>query len=282
MVTSKYMARSAYVQADLHQSFLDMHCAKGGDIREFLSSLCYKKEELAAAGISITTKEYEHTILHSIPSDLATFVSQILFSALLINTSSSININALINQINEEAEWLKSRHSRRHLGQGEKKESATDKALTATGSEGGKKHCQKGNCHNCGKARHWARECHSPKKEKNKSIGTMAVQSLSTSYKPENKPVGLANTITLHDFEGNGFWMAKEEVIDPMPLVSTEPDPMLGAPDEINVVPHPEGEERENQEETILTDNEWFGAAVIPGDESDNQVRIELYDLGAT
>jgi len=42
MATKEYQAKSAYAQADLHQSFLDMHCTKGGDIREFLGNLCYK------------------------------------------------------------------------------------------------------------------------------------------------------------------------------------------------------------------------------------------------
>ena len=63
MVTKEYQAKSAYTQADLHQAFLEMRCAKGGDVREFLASLCCKREELAAAGVSVTKKEYERTIL---------------------------------------------------------------------------------------------------------------------------------------------------------------------------------------------------------------------------
>ena len=31
-------------------------CKGGGDIREFLANLCYKKEELVAAGVHITDK----------------------------------------------------------------------------------------------------------------------------------------------------------------------------------------------------------------------------------
>src|SRR5712692_2427395 len=63
MVTKEYQAKNAYAQADLHQSFLEMRCTKGGDVREFLGNLCYKREELAASGVDITDKEYEHTIL---------------------------------------------------------------------------------------------------------------------------------------------------------------------------------------------------------------------------
>ncbi len=42
MVTKEYQAKSAYAQANLHQSFLEMCCAKGGDVWEFLGNLCYK------------------------------------------------------------------------------------------------------------------------------------------------------------------------------------------------------------------------------------------------
>jgi hypothetical protein len=138
--------------------------------------------------VSVSDKEYEHTILRGIPTDLATFASQILSSVLVIQSATPININALINLINEEAERLKSRRTRGHSGQGGKKDATTDEALAATSSEGGKKKHRKGNCHNCGKAGHWTRECRSPKKEKDDSAGTTAVQTSSTSHKLDNKP----------------------------------------------------------------------------------------------
>ena len=62
-ITQEYQAKSAFAQADLHQAFLDMRCTKGEDIWKFLANLCYKREELAAAGVQVTEKEYEHTIL---------------------------------------------------------------------------------------------------------------------------------------------------------------------------------------------------------------------------
>jgi hypothetical protein len=84
-----------------------MHYAKGGDIHKFLATLGYKHEELAAAGVIIIDKEYKHIILQGIPSKLATFASHLFFLALIIHNVSAININALINQINEEANQLK-------------------------------------------------------------------------------------------------------------------------------------------------------------------------------
>ena len=130
-----------------------MHCAKGGDIREFLNNLCYKKEELAATGVHVMEKEYEHTILQGVPSKLATFALHILSSALIIHSSTSINIDTLINQINEEAKQLKSRCMQGHSSQGGKKDATTDEALAAT-SDNGKKQHRKGKCHNCSKPGH--------------------------------------------------------------------------------------------------------------------------------
>jgi hypothetical protein len=270
VVSRDYQAKSAYAQADLHQAFLEMRCAKGTDVREFLTSLCYKHEELAAAGVEVTEKEYEQTILRGIPTELATFTSQLLSSALIIDKAASVNIDALTNQICEEADRLKSRRAK---GQGGKKDHTTDEALTATASEDGRRRRRKGKCHNCGKQGRWAEECRSPKKDKEESTGTQSAQASSTSSKPENKPVGSANVV--YDIEGDGFWMATEEAVDRTHLASAEPDPLLSALDDTEVAPHREGEEIESSTE------EWIGAVITPADE-DNRVRVELYDSGAT
>src|SRR5258707_4297286 len=271
MVTKEYQAKSAYAKADLHQSFLEMHCAKGGDVWEFLGNLCYKREELAASGVDITDKEYECTILQGIPSKLATFASHILSSAHLVHGATSINTDALINQINEEAERLKIWRGRGQSSQGGKKE-ATDEALSVT--EGGKKKRHKGKCHNCGKMGHWAKECCSPKKDKDESADTQATQT--SSSKPENKPVGSANAAVVHDFKGDGFWMVEETAINLAPLAIAEPDPLLGTLDNPKVAPHWEGEE-------TMLEEELAGAVITHIEESkDNRIHVELYDSGAT
>ncbi|KAN0111334.1 hypothetical protein V8E52_008609 [Russula decolorans] len=198
IVTHDYQAKSAYAQADLQQAFLEMRCAKGADVREFLTGLCYKQEELAAAGVKVTDEEYKRTILRGIPSELATFALQLLSAAALISTTASINLDALVSQICEKADRLKGRRAK-----GGKKDGTTDEALTATASDDGRRWRRKGKCHNCGKLGHWAKECRSPKKEKEDSTGTQSAQAQSTSSKPANKPVGSVNLT--YDSEGDGF-----------------------------------------------------------------------------
>ncbi len=163
--------------------------------------------------------------------------------------------------------------SRCPKGQGGKKDHTTDEALTATASDDGKRRRRKGKCHNCGKLGHWAKECRSPKKDKEESAGTQTAQAQTTASKPENKPVGSVNVI--YDFKGDGFWMATDEAAEHTHLVSAEPDLMLSATDDVENESHREGEEEVDLEE------EWVGAVITPADE-DHRMHTELYDSGAT
>ena len=113
--------------------------------------------QMSISTVHITAKEYECTILQGIPSELVTFMSHILSSAQIVHGSTSINIDALVNQICKEAEQLKIQHAKGQNNQGGKKDSP-DEALATTSLEGSKKH-RKGKCHNCGKPGHWVREC---------------------------------------------------------------------------------------------------------------------------
>ena len=57
-VHAEYTAKSVYAQNDLESTFYEMKCQKGEDVRVFLTNLRYKREELAAAGVSITDRDY--------------------------------------------------------------------------------------------------------------------------------------------------------------------------------------------------------------------------------
>ena len=106
------------------------------------------------------------------------------------------------------------------------------------------------------------------------------MQMQSSTPKPENKPVGSVNAIIPYDFDGDGFWMAKEEATDEdlMCIISAKPDPLLGIPDDTW---HPEGEESSGfgleLEETDVR------AVLTPAEEDhDTCIHTELYNSGAT
>jgi hypothetical protein len=102
--------QSVYMQNDLEEAFFNMAYTKGEDIRVFLTALHCKHEELAAAGIQITHKEYQCTILRSLPDELAKFAAQLLSSAR--HSGLILNTNTLINNVIEESERLKNRCAR--------------------------------------------------------------------------------------------------------------------------------------------------------------------------
>jgi hypothetical protein len=61
----------------------------------------------------------------------------------------------------------------------------------------------------------------------------------TSTPKPDNKPVGLANTVAYMDDKGDGFWMVKvaDKEVAPAHVVSTELDLILYAPDDFGVPP---------------------------------------------
>jgi hypothetical protein len=191
----------------------------------------------------------------------------------LIHGATSINTDALINQICKEAKQLKIQHGCGQSSQGEKKE-AIDEALAVINPKSGKKRCYKGKCHNCGKIEHWAKGYCSPKKDKDKSTGIQAMQT--SSSKSENKPVESANAAIVHDFKGDGFWMVKEVAINLVPLIIAKPDPLLGALDNPKVIPHWKGEK-------TMLEEELAGAVITQVNKTqDNQICIELYNSDIT
>ena len=112
------------------------------------------------------------------------------------------------------------------------------------------------------------------------SMNTLqTAQTQSSTPKPENKPVGSANAVVPYDFDGDRFWLAKEEATDEdlTCIISAEPDPLLGVLDDAW---HSEGEESSGFElELEETD---IGAVLTPAEEDhDTCIHTELYDSGA-
>ena len=230
--------KTTHTCVNMHQSFLNMQCLKGGDIHEFLSSLKKHCHELKAAGITVTEQEYEHMILHSLPEPLPAYASQMVSSLWLTCKliSKPFDMTDIIDTLCEEADWLKTvKEMAQPQSKAKKAPTQVDKALTAsTTSENGSLRCCPGTCHHCGKEGHWIHECHTKKREKAQAANTssQAAQTsltgtgTTTTPKPETKPVGSANTV---DDPIDDFFAAEEEE-DPVPI-ELDPEPLLGDDD---------------------------------------------------
>ena len=113
-VTNEFTAKSVFAQNDLETTFYDMRCPRGGDVRVFLRGVQFKREELTAAGVYITNKDYQRTVLRGIPEELARFASTILSSAHLVHHVTTVDTETLIEHICEEADRIKSSRPKTH------------------------------------------------------------------------------------------------------------------------------------------------------------------------
>ena len=298
-INTYFTAKSVYAKADLHQAFLDMRCPKGGDVREFLTNLRKKRHELKAAEVTVTDAEYERTILRGIPDTLAVYASQTLSTLRLAvkYTGKPVDMSDVIDSVCEEADRIKTRRTLKDQSQGQgrgKRGGQTDEALAATTSERGRGKCRNGKCNHCGKEGHWIRECRTKKREeaaaRNQNQGGQAAQADSTrSSKPENKPVGSANVVTVDDSDDDGFCLAEEEVVHAR-IGCAEPDPLLDDPEWDDNLEREDfrAEPEATEERSDKLDNEGeafnveIAAAVITPVEVDAGPRIELYDSGSS
>jgi len=239
IVTQEFMVKSAYARNALHRSFVDMRCPKGGDVRAFLTNLKMRRNELLAAGITISHKDFERTVLDGIPDALSTYASQTLTSARL--NGNILEMKDIIHVISEEADHTRNRRAPKDQSQGQSrgngnKEGQPDEALAATSpSEGRNSRHRKGKCHHCGKEGHWVRECCTKKQEEAAEAAaaanqsSQAAQTTTTTPKPVNKPVGSTNVAFTDDDNGD-FWAAATEVVH-MHADHAEQNPWTGGLD---------------------------------------------------
>jgi hypothetical protein len=161
-----FTAKTNYALTDLHQSFLDMKCLRGGDVQEFLASLKIRQHKLQAISITITAPEFKWTILHSILDSIVPFTAQTLNSLTIASryTEKPVDMSELIDMISKEADCTKTHHAPKDQTGNGKTRSQTDEALAVTDANS-KQFC-KGKCHHCKKDGHWEHNCFTKKWEK--------------------------------------------------------------------------------------------------------------------
>ena len=106
-ITKEYTEKGTYAQTDLRAQFLDSKLQKGVEVRHFLDGLRTKREELASVGVTINEKDYQSTIIKSLPTSLANFASSQLTAARLYSSTKMIDPDTLISIIIKEAERQK-------------------------------------------------------------------------------------------------------------------------------------------------------------------------------
>jgi hypothetical protein len=228
IISRTFTAKSDYVKTSLHQAFMDTKCLKGGDTREFLTTLRTKRYKLQAIDIDINDLDYKHTILNGLPDALMPFASLTLTHLNISSkyTSKPVDLSKFIDLVSKEADRAKACCALKDQPGKGKTGSQTDKALAITN---GNARCRKGNCHHCNKPGHWACECHTRKREEDAAkaaadqSGQGAQANPGTTTKPVNKPVGSANVaiIDKYDSDDRGFWAVKEEEVH---VCHAEPD----------------------------------------------------------
>jgi len=311
VISVLFTAKSEYAKTDLCQAFLNMRCLKGSNVQEFQTTLRKKCHKLKAAGVTVTEPEYKSTILQGIPNTLAVYAAQTLSTLRLATkyTGKAIDMSDVIDSVCKEADCMKiHRVLKEQTTSKGKRGGQTDEALVASSSSNRhynnsntNKHC-KGKCHHCQKEGHWAQECHTKKREEVAAAASnqsgQTVRAISGSSKPENKPVGSANTIFNDDSDSDGFCTAKEEEViahdicaDPNPYlddldseddwdnvqadiesIGEQSDKLESIGDGPNMLDN-EGEDPDIKETT---------AAVIVPTNADSTPRTEVYNLGAS
>jgi len=221
VVTQEFMEKSAYARNALHHLFVNMWCPKGGNVCAFLMNLKMWHNELLAASVTISCKDFKRMVLDGIPDALSAYASQMLTSACL--NGNTLEMKHIIHVISKEADHTKNCCAPKDQSQGPSrgngnKEGQPDKALAATSpSEGGNSRRCKGKCHHCGKEGHWVCECRTKKREEAEAAAAanqsgQATQATTTTPKPVNRPVSSAN-VAFTDDDDDDFWAATMEVV---------------------------------------------------------------------
>jgi len=140
------------VAVDLRRRLQQERCTEKGDVHAHFAKLRTMRENLSAMGHPPGDDEFYAIILGSLPSSYEPFISA-------LNATSSVVGNVL--SPDELMQALTDEYDHRNLGKGagKKEENVAFSAAEGSTKKGAGKGRKKGNCNNCGKPGHWARDC---------------------------------------------------------------------------------------------------------------------------
>jgi hypothetical protein len=145
--------RSRMVSIDLRRRLQETKCPDKGNIIDHFATLRMMREDLASMGESLTENDFYAIIMGSLPSSYDPYLSALNATSSVLGTH--LSAEDLMLSITEEYE-------RRNLKSksGKKDDNAAFYSNDAEkGQKGGSSSKKKGDCHNCGKRGHWARDC---------------------------------------------------------------------------------------------------------------------------
>ena len=195
---------------------MGLQCPVDGNVRQFLVDLRTKRDKLAAVGIQIEEKDYQSTIIQSLPKYLASFASGQLATTRLYSPTQMIDPDILISLIIEESE-CHNRKETRNLRSKQKARDGDEALAVAPGSfssqgqgnwrdgrRGGSSAgpaCQRGPCWNCGSRDHFKSRCPKPDKSASQSTTDDAKKDSANAATFDSKEEGAFSMVAWGDLD---------------------------------------------------------------------------------
>ena len=295
-LTKEFQNKSKMVSVDLRRRLQQERCADKGDVRSHFDKLRTMRKDLASMGSPPGEDELYAIILGSLPLSYKPYISALNATSSVLGTV--LSTDELMQTITDEYE-------RRNIGKGSKKEE--NLAFSANESRGkkGKSKRKLGNCNNCGKPGHWARDCweegggkagQGPQKKGKGKEKEKESDGKSESGKEKKGKEAAASAKAKEEEDSAWFAMTtltkfEDDQNSPVPTSTKCPslNDLLEIPTRFPDAPKKVETEAGEEEEEIVVDTgveprtTTFAAAALTGQgQGSSAVDTDLFDSGAS